>query len=257
MIAQFALRLIFGMSLMWALMPRGRVTAGFFRIQMLVALGFSVLAALTMGRLSAQPADSSQVIARAGTVVCVLLGLASFLGSVMWTLGRRTAGTMLLFVVAVLSAAALLVLAIGAASAPPVGRWFQFASELSSAALLGGALTGMLLGHWYLTAPTMSIAPLVRVTQYFAAAAAFRLLLSAIGLFLAWGALSGVTHGVWLGLRWIAGIFGPLLIAGMTLRILQFRNTQAATGVLFVGVILTFIGEMAASLLSVELSTPL
>ena len=47
MIAQFALRLICGMSLMWALMPRQHVTSGFFRIQMLVAMGLSVLATLT------------------------------------------------------------------------------------------------------------------------------------------------------------------------------------------------------------------
>ena len=46
MIAQFALRLLCGMSLMWSIMPRDQVTAGFFRIQMLIALGLSVLIAL-------------------------------------------------------------------------------------------------------------------------------------------------------------------------------------------------------------------
>ena len=38
MIAQFALRLVCGISLMWLLMPRRQITSGFFRIQMLLAL---------------------------------------------------------------------------------------------------------------------------------------------------------------------------------------------------------------------------
>ena len=42
----------------------------------------------------------------------------------------------------------------------------------------------------------------------------------------------------------------------MVLRILRYRNTQSATGVLFVGVILTFIGEATAALLYRELSIP-
>ena len=58
-------------------------------------------------------------------------------------------------------------------------------------------------------------------------------------------------------MRWLAGILGPLAIAVMAIRILRYRNTQAATGVLFAGVILVFIGEMAAALLYAELRVPL
>ena len=58
-------------------------------------------------------------------------------------------------------------------------------------------------------------------------------------------------------LRWLAGILGPLVISIMAVRILRYRNTQAATGVLFAGVILTFIGEMSAALLYSELHVPL
>src|SRR5687768_3656781 len=55
MIAQFALRMMFGMSLMWSLMPREKVSAGFFRIQMLIVMGLGVLASLTFGELSQNP----------------------------------------------------------------------------------------------------------------------------------------------------------------------------------------------------------
>jgi hypothetical protein len=78
-----------------------------------------------------------------------------------------------------------------------------------------------------------------------------------VGLSLAWGSLGGSTHWMWLSLRWSAGVIGPLVVAWMVWRILQYRNTQSATGVLFVGVILTFIGEMTGSLLFGALSMPL
>ena len=71
------------------------------------------------------------------------------------------------------------------------------------------------------------------------------------------GDVSDGTHWTWFAMRWLAGILGPLVISIMALHILRYRNTQAATGVLFAGVILTFIGEMSAALLYSELHVPL
>jgi hypothetical protein len=249
MIAQFALRLICGMSLMWSLLPRGEITAGFFRIQMLVALGLSALAAVTLE-------DGSR---SANTVagLCIGAGAFAFVGSVLWTLGRRTAGTVCVFTIAAVSSLALVVSSVEAAGDETLLRWLGPLSELSTAALLGAAVTGMLLGHWYLTAPTMSIAPLSRIDAYLAVAAVVRLGLSAVGLGLAWGQLDDPTHLVWISLRWIAGIAGPIVVALLVWRILRYRNTQSATGVLFVGVILSFIGETTAALLMRELAIPL
>jgi hypothetical protein len=62
---------------------------------------------------------------------------------------------------------------------------------------------------------------------------------------------------MWLALRWAAGVAAPAVLFVMVRRILRYRNTQAATGVLFVAVILTFIGEMTALLLEHELRRPL
>jgi hypothetical protein len=258
MIAQFTLRLLCGMSMMWCVMPRNEVTSGFFRIQMLLALGLSVLAALAFGSFGTAGANSGVLLSPpAGVWSCVGLAIAAFFGSIAWTLERRPAGTGFVLVMALGSACVLV------SSSVPI--WPQFSggslllllSELSSALMLGGATTGMLLGHWYLTAPTMSIAPLRRLTAYFAMAALLRLVLSALGLVLAWDQFSASTHWLWLALRWTAGIFAPILVAVMAWRILRYRNTQAATGVLFVAVILTFIGELTAMLLRQELSTPL
>lgn len=250
MIARFALQLVCGMSLMWLLLPRPQISSGFFRIQMLVTLGLSVLAALMAEGLT----ETQRVVLSERAAVS--LAVASFLGSVMWTLERRRAGAFFAASVFSLSAAAL-VFAAGPMSAWPTALGsLHILSQLSSASMLGGAVTGMLLGHWYLTAPTMSIDPLRRITIYYGIAGLVRLVLSAVALWLGWHALSDSTQLVWLALRWLAGIFGPLVVVAMVLRILRYRNTQSATGVLFVGVILTFIGEATAALLYRELSIP-
>lgn len=251
MIAQFALRLVCGMSLMWAVMPRARVTSGFFRIQMLVTLGLSVLAMLNIADPPMIAPVNVSVVIR---WLCGGLALASFLGSVVWTLERRNAGAAFVFLILGLSITALLLQA-----CVPLLGWTDLLcslAELSSAAVLGGALTSMLLGHWYLTAPTMSIAPLSRLNLFFGCALVFRLLIAATGLALAWSELGGQIHVIWLSLRWLAGILGPLVLCWMVWRILAYRNTQAATGVLFAAVILTFIGELTAVLLYNELSVP-
>ena len=93
MIPQFALRLIFGMSLTWCLLPRREVTSGFYRIQMLVTLGLSVLASLTLSHLNSE----DTVHATTGFYSLVItLAVGSFIGSVMWTLERRAAGLVFL-----------------------------------------------------------------------------------------------------------------------------------------------------------------
>jgi len=252
MIAQFSLRLICGMSMMWGLMPRSQVTSGFFRIQMLVVLGLSALSALTIGQLVGDRGQTLLTHA-VGTWICVILALSAFLGSVMWTLERRRAGSFFVFLIAAESTGMLLL------TTTPLGSFtgmLQLLSELSTASMLGAAMTGMLLGHWFLTAPTMSITPLSRLNLYFAVAGLVRLVVSGIGLISAWDQIADSTHWLWLALRWLAGIIGPLLMVVMVWRILKYRNTQAATGVLFVSVVLVIIGELSAALLSRELQTP-
>lgn len=257
MIAQFALRLVCGISLMWVLMPRERITSGFFRIQMLLALALSVLAAVAMSPF-ADPSVSAPILpSNFARVLCGVLAGVCFIGSVVWKLGRRQAGSICVFAVALLSTAILLLSSVSwQVLVTPLGALI-IVSEIATALLIGGATAGMLLGHWYLTAPTMSIDPLDRVNTWFGSAAGLRLCISAAGLIFAWHALDGGAPAVWLSLRWLAGIFGPIILALMVRRILRYRNTQAATGVLFVGVIVTFIGELSATLASRELHIPL
>lgn len=258
MIAEFALRLLFGISLMWVLMPRADVTAGFFRIQMLLALGLSTVAALFAGQLPAATGDAPPLMTTAVVVgFCIALAFLCYAGSIVWTLGRRGAGGALVWTVMIGSALVLAGTTLSRETATTAAGLLLICSELTSAASLGGAMTGMLLGHWYLTAPTMSIKPLDRVNALFGGAVLLRLLVSAIALAWGWNQLTDTTHAMWASLRWLAGILGPLILVVMVWRILRLRNTQSATGVLFVAVILTFIGELSATLLLRELGVPI
>jgi hypothetical protein len=253
MIAQFALRLIVGMSLMWAIMPRRDVTSGFFRIQMLVTLGLSVLAALSFGPRDAS-AESLTAFPSFAKWLCVGTAVTSFAGSFLWTVERRGGGTAAGMLVLAQGAAALLLATPSPEPDTTVRLLLAGLSELSTASMVGGFVTAMLLGHWYLTAPTMTIRPLSRLNLFLAVFCGVRCVLSAVALVIELPEKQ--THLLWLALRWGAGVIGPAVLVLMVYRILKYRNTQAATGVLFVGVILTFIGELAATLLSREMGVP-
>jgi hypothetical protein len=272
MIAQFALRLLLGMSLTWAVLPRRQITSGFFRIQLLVALGLSVLAVVSAGGLfdALQPSlraapDATSIAPPEPRVPnsvavggCIALAVCSFLGSVAWTLERRRGGTVFLFLILAI-AGALLTVAVAPSLRFRAEHWGRVVSEFSSAAILGSCVTAMLLGHWYLTATAMALEPLKRANLWFGATILVRLVLSAV----AWArnadvvSLLTTTQTVWLSLRWGAGILLPLVLCVMVHRILRYRNTQSATGVLFAATILVFLGEVAAMQLAREIPTRL
>jgi hypothetical protein len=242
-VAHFAIRLICGMGLALCAMPRKDVAAAFFRIMLLVILGLGVLFTL------AAPGEAFWRGA--------ILSSVAFLGSVFWLLERRPAGTAAIGIVFLLALAEIVLFGGGASAAAGSGRhWLAAVSALAGAATLGTALTGMLLGHRYLTAPGMPLAPLIWLNAGLGLAAVFRFLVSATALATGFGVLGQSFDWILLALRWLAGILGPMAVCVMVQRILRYRNTQAATGVLFVAVILTFIGELSGDLLYRTLGVP-
>ena len=264
MIAQFVLKLVAGITLMWLLMPRKEVTDGFFRIQMLVALGLCVLVVLTLDVSSmigsGKPAASIHETEQATALMPILNGLliaaavTAYAGHIFWKLGRRLPGKITIFLTGGLCLGSLILHSAEKITSVPV--WHQVFSELSSAAVLGATLTGMLLGHWYLTTPTMSIQPLTWFARALFAAALIRMLASGIALERFGWTATDMTHTLWLIMRLIGGILVPLVTSLMVVRILRYRNTQSATGVLFAGLILVFMGEMTAALLERDLRIP-
>lgn len=265
MITQFALRLIFGMSFVWCVMPRREVTSGFFRIQMLVTLGLAVLAALGTGQIPEGEEAAPVLTPSTIQVIAGVLGLLSFFGSVMWTLERRAAGTRYAFMIALLSGAAAILASVSESQFATLHGNLYWLSEITTALVSGSTVGGMLLGHWYLTAPSMTTAPLNRVNAWLGIVAGAKAILGGFTV-ACWPLISAhtkvidqwnSTYAIWLSLTLLGGIFGPLAVCWMVHRILKYRNTQSATGVLFVGVILAFIGEMTGALLRRELLLPI
>jgi hypothetical protein len=72
-------------------------------------------------------------------------------------------------------------------------------------------------------------------------------------------ALRAVNTQWWLflALRWLFGLLGPLALFWMAWRTLNIPNTQSATGILYVAVIGVFVGETMSLLLSAESLYPL
>lgn len=241
---------------MWLIMPRRFVSSGFFRIQMLLGLGLAVLATVIV---SPSPPESTPLLGLNATrFLSSAIAASAFVGSILWTLERRRAGT---FLAAVVCLGSLVLLVSGAlasfAGTTAAQPWMASAVNIASAGILGTSMTAMLLGHWYLTSPTMSLGVLARLNVYYGIAVFFRGLVAALGLAGGWEHLNGGLPLVWLIFRWIAGILGPAVACYMVTNILKYKNTQSATGVLFGSVILIFIGELLAVLLSRELQYPM
>jgi hypothetical protein len=58
-------------------------------------------------------------------------------------------------------------------------------------------------------------------------------------------------------LRWLAGLVGVAIVIWMTWQTLKIHNTQSETGLLYVAVILTFLGELVSQLLSEGTTFPI
>jgi hypothetical protein len=131
----------------------------------------------------------------------------------------------------------------------------EAAGRLASAFLLGATLTAMLLGHYYLTAPTMSIAPLKQFVRCMAWGLGARALLAALGWWL-WQEGTDGSHGpgqvsgFFLAIRWGMGFAGPALATLLTWKTVAIRATQSATGILFIALTFVLFGELTALILA-------
>ncbi|MBY0231608.1 MAG: hypothetical protein K2W96_20170 [Gemmataceae bacterium] len=240
MLADFAVRLAFGMTACLLLLSpasSARPAPGekplahpnFFRTHLLIVLGLSCLAALFPGEAPYQL-----------PLLVAACGLAA-LGSAAWMLERSPRGVSLI----VLAAAALL--------AALVLREPNVVGGLTSALLLGAAMSAMLMGHNYLVAPAMSLVPLFRLLAALAVALVLRAVADGAAL-AGWAQAHGfdtlkADAMLWLPVRWLVGIAGPAAMCWMAWQTARIRSTQSATGILYVAVIFCFLGELTGMLL--------
>jgi hypothetical protein len=150
---------------------------------------------------------------------------------------------------------------------PPSGAAMLVATDLTSALLLGAAAGAMILGHYYLVVLDLPIAALRRLTVLLVIGLGLRTIVVAV-------ALAGPTHagldqaravaaglwspdGVFVWMRLLFGIAGPLSLVWFIWKTVEIRSTQSATGILYVQLFLVMAGELLAKYLRVAAGIPL
>ncbi len=142
------------------------------------------------------------------------------------------------------------------------------ASFLSSAALLGGACTAMILGHWYLVIPSLQVSHLQSIVKVHIASMVVRVVVVAAAVFLAivsWQPGTGPSFkgyilsvsGIFFWQRVLFGLVGPGLLSYLTWETAKIRSTQSATGILYVDFFTVVVGEVLAKYLLLATRVPL
>lgn len=236
-----------------AITPSRLVTSGFYRVHLWVLMGIQTLAALALGSMQASTPAATALL-RNQFWLAVTAAIISYIGATVWMYEKRLLGKLLIVAVAGCALAACCLPIFMTAAKPLV---IQLADRITSGLILGLISTSMLLGHWYLNTPTMKLAPLQRLVIFLAIVVLLRMVVSGSGAWLEAARMAQSSEfpqswTMFLALRWLTGLVGTLLLAALTWQTLKIPNTQSATGILYAGVILTFIGELTSQLMSAE-----
>lgn len=258
LLVQFVLRLSFGLAVAMTLTPSRLVSSGFYRVHLWVLLGLCTLAGVAafFHRMDLPTEDRA-------TWTCVVLaalvaGIASYVGAVFWLYEKSTVGKAALIVIAVATLTGAMLSTAWKNYDEPSAVVLATLDLAAGGLLLGVTITAMFLGHWYLNTPTMQLVPLERLVLLMGAAVLVRSILAGVGLWLQLSeGVLGSTMLWFVLLRWMSGLLGTLVLAIMAWQTLKIPNTQSATGILYVGVIVCFLGELTSQLLSVQTLYPL
>ncbi|MBC8351785.1 MAG: hypothetical protein H8E66_07335 [Planctomycetes bacterium] len=258
LLIQFVFRLTFGVALAMAITPPKHVSSGFYRVHLWVLMGLNTFAALAV---------YSQTEALAGVLtnwriplgLAIALGVLCYVGSVIWLYEKTDLGTAVIVLVATGALIAAAFATPWAGTKTSLGITLAMLDLGSSGLLMGVTLSAMFLGHWYLNTPTMELLPLKRLVILMACAIVARTFVSGTGLAMQATSAQPLDTVFWIFVtfRWLSGLLGTFTLSLMTWYTLKVPNTQSATGILYAGVILAFLGELTSLLLSVDYLYPL
>ena len=134
---------------------------------------------------------------------------------------------------------------------PPFLFFVISAHTVIGSLLLGAGTLAMLLGHSYLTRPSLSIVPLLSFSKLFMGlvflegfVAIFYLILAAKSQTVMNAILLHSFEGLYLWIRFLVGIFGPMILAPMIIKTVQERATMSATGLLYIAMLMVIIGAL-------------
>ena len=264
----FLILLAGGVMLAAAVSDPRAVTLHWLRLAGIIALSLGALAVFFLVRR--EPIDALPLFYRrmqGGLFAAALAAVAGQLGFVQVAWRRTQRGlAAAAFVLAVLAGANVLhglMTPTGVAVRfPPkaLSVGLQAAACAGVSAVTGLALMDMLLGHAYLTASRMTMAPFRRLNLALAAALGIRAVMAVGGTLglnhwrpveMLWG-----VYGLYVLTRWLVGLAVPAVFVYMAHDCVRRRSTQSATGILYVTGVLVFIGEIVALYLVRETGLP-
>jgi protein NrfD len=162
---------------------------------------------------------------------------------------------------------AILSQAIASTTGGPPVQAMTILSFFSSALLLGGACTAMILGHWYLVIPSLEVSHLQSIVKFHMASMALRVVVVAAAIFVAivsWEPGLGPSFrsyifsiaGIFFWQRVLFGLAGPAVLSYLTWETAKIRSTQSATGILYVDFFTVVVGEVLAKYLFLATRVP-
>jgi len=140
-------------------------------------------------------------------------------------------------------------------------------SFFSSAFLLGGACTAMILGHWYLVIPSLQVSHLQSIVKVHMASMVVRVVVVSAAIvfaILSWEPGLGPNFsryifsiaGIFFWQRMLFGLAGPAVLSYLTWETAKIRATQSATGILYVDFFTVVVGEVLAKYLLLATRVP-
>lgn len=208
---------------------------------------------------------------RAGTLAFGALILAEAAVVLYWATVGRALASVRPAIVSAACASGLVALVAGAldaaAGTAATTQALTAVSFVSSAALLGGACTAMILGHWYLVIPSMPVSLLQSIVKLHIVSMVIRVAVVAAVVFVAiatWqpGLGPSFRHyitsvdGIFFWQRVLFGLAGPALLSWLTWETAKIRSTQSATGILYVDFFTVVVGEVLAKYLLLATRVP-
>jgi hypothetical protein len=131
-------------------------------------------------------------------------------------------------------------------------------SLFAGAATVGSVMTGMLLGHWYLVTPAMTVAPLNRINTFFFWSLLAQLVLVVVNVG-PWANSGNLFQDFTLifWMRVLVGIAFPLVLAVATWQTCKIKAHMSSTGFLYVALAAVLAGEIISKVILFSIFVPL
>ena len=235
-----------GLPLLWIVRPH-EFGPGFFRTMALVFLSVGLTGAYAM----TWPAQMASLAGVSAILVALWIVLVALYAAVLWR-NEPNPHPPVFFAACWIGLAHVVIEAFatpvksGCAALTPV-------VFLSSALVLGLTLTGMWLGHYYLTSPSIPLGPLRRFGRTYLVAMALHtaliLLVTLIHLFDGASPIRsalGVDNfqDVLSWVRLLVGIAGPMVLAWMIDETAKLGANMSATGLFYLALAQVMVGEL-------------